>query len=434
MPIGGVNEKGKVVAKEDRVGWSVPNLSGNPSYGTAKGMSGVRPVVIMDAYKIEPVNLKLRAEHSEPSDIGDDGIAKNQGDNYVQLIWTNSNPQRIGVYALQQKSELDYGFCYIGSTANTRADAHTAEDLAAPDVPTVTITGKDITVTTQDNGTTYEFYVLGKDKNTGMVFRSNTEKQPVTTGVKGYVWKLSKYPQMTSEELGNTITDFPTKADIRFKGKYLHIKAVDWAGNESPVASVYVDLEINPRIELTSNYKGPSEPGVNSISKIAGMNYVPLSWTNSEKYAGWSYRLYQKGSSDAEFTTVSVKYNKKVKVLNIYPADGMNQLKTWMQNYGKNLIQVDEVKLSTFNAEPDKYLKDIDGNYKYDVLMFGSCDKNGSAGSAGDLSTSSVKETEEFIKTGRGVLFGHDTICLDGGAYHPNFASLASYLKITLSR
>lgn len=195
-----------------------------------------------------------------------------------------------------------------------------------------------------------------------------------------------------------------------------------------------LNLRAGTTINLVSSYRGASTPNASCISTTAGMNYVPLSWTNSEEYAGWSYRLYQKGSSDAEFTTVSVKYNKKVKVLNIYPADGMNQLKTWMQNYGKNLIQVDEVKLSTFNAEPDKYLKDIDGNYKYDVLMFGSCDKNGSAGSAGDLSTSSVKETEEFIKTGRGVLFGHDTICLDGGAYHPNFASLASYLKITLSR
>ena len=329
---------------------------------------------------------------------------------------------------------------YLGQvTTDTNAQAHTGEDLAAPNKPAVTIKGRTVTVTTEDNGTNYQHYVVASD-GYGGEYKSNVVETTVKTGVRGYVWKLSSNPQMTSEELGSNITNFPTKFDIKYKGKYLHIKAVDWAGNESAVASVYLDLKFNPEITLTSESKGPSDPELNSISKIPGWNYVKLNWTNTEEeYAGWSYRVYQKGENEAKFTTVSTKYNEEVKVLNIYPCGGSDQLQGWMNNYGKDtttgkqLIKVDKVYLGYFNSDPYKYLvsnyEDCkSGNdvpkFKYDVLMFGSIDGDDN----GDISVAALDATKKFIHSGRGVLFGHDT-------FHKNkrYENFADELNMSVS-
>ena len=162
-----------------------------------------------------------------------------------------------------------------------------------------------------------------------------------------------------------------------------------------------------------------------------GMNYINLSWNAPDTTKKWSYRLYQKTEGETEFETVSTKYNKPVKVLNIYPGVGDN-LQEWMNNYGKGLISVDKVDIEEFNNNPIGYLKDNNGDYKYDVLMFGSWDWNNWEGAYdGDLSSYSSAEVEKFIKSGRGVLFGHDTIVQRPDHEHPNFNKLAKYLKMT---
>ena len=157
-----------------------------------------------------------------------------------------------------------------------------------------------------------------------------------------------------------------------------------------------------------------------------GMNYINLSWNAPDTTKKWSYRLYQKTEGETEFETVSTKYNKPVKVLNIYPGVGDN-LQEWMNNYGKGLISVDKVTLSNFNREPLKYLKDNNGNYKYDVLMFGSWDDNNGAQ---DLNGNSASEVEKFILSGGGVLFGHDTIARSKTSNMKYFNMLSGYLKI----
>lgn len=66
---------------------------------------------------------------------------------------------------------------------------------------------------------------------------------------------------------------------------------------------------------------------------------------------------------DSSLKVVPTNYGKKVKILNIYPPNG-RYLKDWLsQNNGSDqpvnmgLIEVDEVLLSNFNANPNGYLK-----------------------------------------------------------------------------
>ena len=178
-------------------------------------------------------------------------------------------------------------------------------------------------------------------------------------------------------------------------------------------------------------------------------NYVALDWTNSDKSQPYSYMLYSKSAHESTFQSIPAKDNAKV--LNIYPIvaptvsfttwQGKSytlpksaSLKMWMETpneydskgYGKGLISVDTVSISNFNVSPDAYLKNADGSYKYDVLYFGAWDSNGSQ----DLSVAAESKTDAFIKTGRGVLFGHDTMVNNDTISMPNFFKLAHYCNI----
>ena len=178
-------------------------------------------------------------------------------------------------------------------------------------------------------------------------------------------------------------------------------------------------------------------------------NDVALNWTNSDKSQPYSYMLYSKSAHESTFQSIPAK--DSAKVLNIYPIvtptvsfttwQGKNytlpksaSLKMWMETpneydskgYGKGLISVDTVSISNFNANPDAYLKNADGSYKYDVLYFGAWD----AFASQDLTATVEAKTDAFIKTGRGVLFGHDTMVDNDQISMPNFFKLAHYCDI----
>ena len=156
---------------------------------------------------------------------------------------------------------------------------------------------------------------------------------------------------------------------------------------------------------------------------------VHLNWNleNSEDYL---FKCFKKTENQEEYQTFSsttFKEGEYIKVLNIYPNAG-NNLASWMQGYGMGIIKVDQVDISTFNANPSNYLKKVGDTWNYNVVVFGFYDANNGQ----DLVETSRDVVKNFIEDGNGCIFGHDTISLVGGyLYHPYFASLASYVKIT---
>jgi hypothetical protein len=181
-------------------------------------------------------------------------------------------------------------------------------------------------------------------------------------------------------------------------------------------------------------------------------NYIALSWSNSDRSQPYSYMLYSKSSVESSFQSIPSK--STVKVLNVYPdnttgswavsgtvsftsaIDGKSytfpksaSLKMWMETpnpdspngYGKGLISVDAVPLSAFNANPNSFLKNSDGSYKYDTVFFGSWDGNSNE----DLTTASEPYVEAFVNTGRGLLIGHDTASCAPEFMHTVFGKLA---------
>ena len=143
-----------------------------------------------------------------------------------------------------------------------------------------------------------------------------------------------------------------------------------------------------------------------------GLGAVDLDWSSYSK-KNVMFKGYQSKDGGKTWQTISLMdYTsvKEIRLLQIYPIEAAKgQLKTWMETngYGKGIMKIDSVSLANYNNNPNSYLKDSSGNWKYDVIFFGTWDSNGSNG---DLNSSSMEATKQFIQAGKGCIFGHDTI------------------------
>lgn len=163
-----------------------------------------------------------------------------------------------------------------------------------------------------------------------------------------------------------------------------------------------------------------------------GYGSVSLDWSNYD-YQDKNFKVYKSDDGGKTYETVGIDYTlvDEVKCLQIWPIpNAAYQLKTWMEtnNYGKGIIKIDSVYIDYFNANPDTYLKDSDGNYKYDVIFFGAWDSYNNK----DLTQTSMLAVEKYIKTGRGCIFGHDVVAFNPDAsIGRKFNILAPYCGLT---
>ncbi|WCK57678.1 hypothetical protein PP175_26955 (plasmid) [Aneurinibacillus sp. Ricciae_BoGa-3] len=157
-----------------------------------------------------------------------------------------------------------------------------------------------------------------------------------------------------------------------------------------------------------------------------------MDWNSPDNQQPYNYMLYRKQEGGSTFQTVPAKATANV--LNIYPPVSLSisftnwkgqsftlpksaSLKMWMETpnaenprgYGKGLINVDAVSIPDFNKNPDAYLKNPDGTYKYDAVFEGAWDGNGFQ-PEDDYSPQAVASLKKWIADGRGYLAGHDTI------------------------
>ncbi|MFL1673421.1 DUF5057 domain-containing protein [Paenibacillus dendritiformis] len=154
-------------------------------------------------------------------------------------------------------------------------------------------------------------------------------------------------------------------------------------------------------------------------------NRMDVNWEPPDDGNDYGYLYYQRKyepllpeDMQEQFETRSTKYNKPVNVLVVYPgssgfytARNQSYIQYWLQGTSgvgdiDNLLRITDVSQANFNADPDAYLKNSEGKYVFDVVIIGVADLNGSV----STSDAAVAAIEDFIKTGRGMLFGHDTI------------------------
>lgn len=201
------------------------------------------------------------------------------------------------------------------------------------------------------------------------------------------------------------------KRQLMAAGLILSLVVLIFGGGRSPTTIKANTFTLTAKVNNTAN---------NNLGNIE------LDWS-SYTNKNITFKGYQSKDNGKTWQTMSLMdYTsvKEVKVLQIYPIeDAKNQLKTWMETngYGKGIIKVDSVYINDFNNNPEKYIKDDKGNWKYDELFFGTWDGGGS-----DLTITSTQIVEQYIKDGKGCIFGHDTIY----NAHPNMWSLRNYFNI----
>ena len=192
---------------------------------------------------------------------------------------------------------------------------------------------------------------------------------------------------------------------VKNAGEYtVYAKLFDSDGNLVSEGSRKLRVIEKPVQDLILNSKIDSETE----------NMVNLSWNDiSNEAESYSYQLFRK-SDGASWEPRSIwNEEESIDVLNVYPQSPY--LVDWMNNTisntelpaGKGIFNIDSVHIPAFNSEPYSYLIDENGLWKYDVIFFGSSDCN----SGYDLNELSTEALHKYIDSGRGVLFGHDTIC-----------------------
>ncbi len=204
------------------------------------------------------------------------------------------------------------------------------------------------------------------------------------------------------------------------------------------------DVEVSPALEYENG------------SELVDVKWDPVEFKYPDgTYPPTHYYVVRRKVDNANPSNTSGEYgweirgnydtDEPVKVLNIYPATDnkgrpttANGLKSWMENLNslsptKVNIECSSLSVTDFNANPTSYLyEDSDGEYNYDVVVFGFWDFNGDK----DLNAESDAVIRKFIESDGGVLLGHDTLqyIYNGSTIHPYFSALATdYLGLTLS-
>lgn len=146
------------------------------------------------------------------------------------------------------------------------------------------------------------FETMFEEISTDFEMTSNVVTTTVTTGIKGYQYVLTTNSTHTfTNEPIVQLADIPTTVSGEEKmAQYLHIRAIDNAGNASLTNTLL--LQVPAKITLKTTYQ-------------FGMNNIPLEWTINDSRAGYDYRLYRRAEGEEKFIQIDSS-NSKVNYIN----------------------------------------------------------------------------------------------------------------------
>lgn len=189
----------------------------------------------------------------------------NSGDNpnnFYLTTWNNTAMIQTGhsqgdLTEHEQKLTVNTLFYLKQWTTATSTTDHSAQDQRAPNAPQLVGSATQgnqikLSVNSQDNGSRYSYKINVYNKNDVMnpIKRTNEYTGVVTTGVRGYYYVIDNSP---TNDFNINSASYTTGSDILTSKsnneKYLHVRAIDRAGNLGPVSnykiSVY-QLSVNP--------------------------------------------------------------------------------------------------------------------------------------------------------------------------------------------
>ena len=214
-------------------------------------------------------------------DVIENGVRKDasilpKGPNYSYYLTTWNNTAMIqtghsnGESTEDERKVLANTLFYLKQlTKKTEVLDNSARDLENPNKPGNISTAVNEDNTTnikfrrpEDNGSTYEYYVKGLDG--AREFTSDTKSATITTGVKKYKYQVVEGSADPAEDGWREVETTGENeniniGDINYTGtpKYIRIKSVDGAGNESEVYTQKLEKPTNQEIEITKEIVNP---------------------------------------------------------------------------------------------------------------------------------------------------------------------------------
>lgn len=200
------------------------------------------------------------------------------------------------------------------------------------------------------------------------------------------------------------------------------------------------------RVAARQKFEDEFELGNGSINLNNSDNTAYPGFSFNGSHIGPNNNAYgiERSSNGGTRWTPIPSDNEKTRVLNVYPqsliqntwlssalqedSSSMKADNTGYEKIGKELFEVDEISINDFNLNPESYLRDEEGNYKYDVIMFGSYENI----RMDDISTLALKSVQGFAASKRGVLFGNNTVCTTPTFSNANFVTFAKNLGVEL--
>lgn len=181
-------------------------------------------------------------------------------ENYIRLEWDILDTSKLYSYNIYQKREDLSTFNKISSNnTNKIFNNYTGKDITGPTKPTITDVrminnGNTIHIeytNAKDRGTKYYYYVEGNAQNTKV--QSNIAEATIKTGLKGYSIVVDQNPDTIPDNIIET-TELSFDINQKFYQRfYVHVAAVDNAGNISDVAHYECTDTVPPIINVTGN-------------------------------------------------------------------------------------------------------------------------------------------------------------------------------------
>ena len=169
------------------------------------------------------------------------------------------------------------------SVDTTKVD-NTFVDIDKPNMPTITnnringSTGK-ILVSTEDNGTTYKYYVEATEKVNQTKSVSNTVTEVRKSGIAGYSYVIDNNANTIPDNIIDTTSEEINYNLDESSKTYLHIRAIDNAGNVGEVSHTL--LYTNIIVKHVDEYGNELE--IEKIPAINGEEYK-INSKDFEKY------------------------------------------------------------------------------------------------------------------------------------------------------
>ena len=222
------------------------------------------------AYWSDPTNLM---DENETRNL----IPREANHRYYLTTWNNTamiqTGHSNGNSTEDERKVLANTLFYLKQlTKKTEVLDNSARDIADPNNPSniATVINENNSTNVkfrrpEDNGSTYEYYVKGLDGS--REFTSDTKSATITTGVKKYKYIIDENPTLSKELIAEAGTEYESRGENEEiaignivyndnRAKYIHIYAIDGAGNTSEVYTQKLE-PISQELEVTKEVVNP---------------------------------------------------------------------------------------------------------------------------------------------------------------------------------